>query len=812
MRLPHRHLLVATLFVAPLALGSFHPWAISVLCAVAGLGMILHAIQGSRSRIRPGILGIVLALLLLYTCLQLVPLPPSVALSLWPSGAGIWDEALALVGEGDRWHPLTLEPAAGALEAAKLALLLSVVVACGLWVRTSGPRPLLTCLALVGAACGIVALAHRLSGIETAYGLYQPQDVVGDWLSAPLLNSNHLAGLMALCAPIAVGLALEEQETARRLLWTFAGAVMGMTALLTLSRGGTAALILGGGTLVLLVLRRSREDENNPHWGWVIGGVLAVLAGGLYVVREAIFEEFLRNDATTKAALWVASLPLVRDFMPLGAGRGSFVALFPAYNTIDSQHTFTHPENIAVQFSAEWGAVGVLAWVLLVVGAIYLVAKGVKRPLLAGPVAGVVALLAHNIVDFSLEMPGIAVVFVAAIVSATAGRGFLTARLKIRPRLVLVVLSILTLAGAAAAYYYEPRQLGREEEHLRVRIDQEESAFDADAVEVAVVMHPADYLIPFRAGVWAYRTREANPLPYLNHSLLRNGRWAPAHLYTARTLAATGHDDQALLEYRLTVQNDDRLTRPVAREAIGKWTTFAKIRPLVDVEDPPLELWDTLSMLWITAERPEESMATDEALLERAPAHAPALDRATKRALIDNDLIRAQELISRMPADSVPTILLRARLEARTKSSEEAAKLLEHELRQRPDDGRLLVALGHHLEKAGEINRARRAFEEWEKTSPRKRLTTVFLARAALEERSGSDIQALEFYERAAYYGAGPRALEGVARVAEKQGDFYRAIKAYRKLGSSNEGAAEKIKQLEARISRAKLHDPLSER
>ena len=86
VQLPHRHLLVSVLFVAPLALGSFHPWIIALLCAVAGAAVVLLALEGPEGRVRPGLLGLGLTVMLLYTCLQLIPLPPSVTRSLWHSG------------------------------------------------------------------------------------------------------------------------------------------------------------------------------------------------------------------------------------------------------------------------------------------------------------------------------------------------------------------------------------------------------------------------------------------------------------------------------------------------------------------------------------------------------------------------------------------------------------------------------------------------------------------------------------------------------------------------------------------------------
>lgn len=815
MRLPYRHLLVSVLFVAPLALGSFHPWAVAVLCVVAGLSALLLVLEGHRTRLRVGLLGLGLAALLVYTLLQLIPLPPSITGAIWDEGHEIWRGALALAPEAGTWHPLSLEPMAGIVEAAKLALLLCVALVSGWWVWSSGPRSLLTAVALAGAACAVVALFHRLSGIEAAYGLYQPLEAGGSWLSAPLLNRNHLTGLMALCAPITIGLALEEEDRARRILWILTGALLGMTGLLTLSRGGMASLVLGGGLLVILVLRSRRANEQRAQWGWAVFGSAAVLVSGFYVIREAMLEEFITSDDTTKLALWKAALPLMSDFLPLGTGRGAFIVAFAPYNNIDPSTTFTHPENLMVQLGSEWGILGGLAVLVLVGGVVYLVTRAPYSPMVSGAIAGAAALLAHNAVDFSLELPGLAVPFVAALAAATASRrsGWIRLRLPARP--VLASVGVLVLAAAAAAGWSASRQLTAEEERLRAELAEGGPGIDERAVREAVARHPADYMVPYLSGVWAYRSGGSNPLPFLNRALERNPGWAPAHVYVARTLAAAGHHDQAMLEYRLAVRYDGRLVRRVADEGLRRWPTFAAIRPMVDVESPPLVLWDVLGDTWTRGGRPEEAAASDAALLARVPDHRPALIRSAKRALSRQDFDEARAVIAKLPPHDAATILLRARLAAQSESQERAVELLEEALRTRRGNERLLAGLAHHRERAGDLAGAREALDTWERIASRQNLSQVYLARARLEEDAGRHSQALHYYDRALSFGGGDRALAGVARVAEHQGELYRAMRAYQKLAASdqeNSRAADKARELKSRIDRAALESALRER
>src|SRR5690606_27079718 len=108
-------------------------------------------------------------------------------------------------------------------------------------------------LAGVAAICGATALVaglHEVLGAAALYGVYEPVQATPAVLG-PLLNGNHLGGLMA--AGAVLGLALASYPSQRgwiRAAWAAVTAGCAAVALATLSRG--AALALAGGGLVTI--------------------------------------------------------------------------------------------------------------------------------------------------------------------------------------------------------------------------------------------------------------------------------------------------------------------------------------------------------------------------------------------------------------------------------------------------------------------------------------------------------------------------------------------------------------------------------
>jgi O-antigen ligase len=116
------------------------------------------------------------------------------------------------------------------------------------------------------------------------------------------------------------------------------------------------------------------------------------------------------------------TLPLIKDYAVFGSGPGSFYVTFPRYRPETIANFYNHTHNDYAQFASESGLLGLAiigGFVVLSLGAA-LVAQWKRRdPLLRGMsfacVMGVTSILIHSWVDFNLQIPANAVLFMVLL-------------------------------------------------------------------------------------------------------------------------------------------------------------------------------------------------------------------------------------------------------------------------------------------------------------------------------------------------------------------------------------------------------------
>jgi O-antigen ligase len=156
---------------------------------------------------------------------------------------------------------------------------------------------------------------------------------------------------------------------------------------LSLSQSSFAALLLG--LLVLAALRwRTRV---------VLGVTALALAAGIAVAAFAPAQVGLHTgtakglDRSTsgRSELIKGGARMARDRPIWGFGSGSFAAEYRARRHVHSQKTAAASHTIPVTIAAEQGAIGLLAYLWLLVCAFALLFGGLRAAVRAGPGAGV---------------------------------------------------------------------------------------------------------------------------------------------------------------------------------------------------------------------------------------------------------------------------------------------------------------------------------------------------------------------------------------------------------------------------------------
>jgi O-antigen ligase len=215
-------------------------------------------------------------------------------------------------------------------------------------------------------------------------------------------------------------------EASRFMLVSTDGLAMSLSVVLTGSRSGLASLIVALAFLALAVWRSTPGGRSRVA---ALGFLGVLVVGGLaWGGADILLERFARAPAELEGrfAAWRDTRAIIGDFPWFGTGLGTYGQAMLVYQTGDRTSMYVQAHNDYLQVMAEGGLlVGIP--VLVVFG---LIASGIRRRLSSGQddrltawirlgaIAGLLGVAAQSFVEFSLQMPGNAVLFVVLMAIA----------------------------------------------------------------------------------------------------------------------------------------------------------------------------------------------------------------------------------------------------------------------------------------------------------------------------------------------------------------------------------------------------------
>ena len=405
------------------------------------------AMGGGPSRLPAGVRALALVFLAA-SIIQILPLPPGLVGFLSPRAASIY-RGLARDGLGGwdvkSWWTLSLSPT---LSAGELALMVCYGLFGFLVTRTVRSRRKIEIfvLVMIGSALfqAFYGMAETFSGSEKIFG-YQKRYNIGS-VTGTYVNRNHFSGFLEMAFPLSLGYLLSRaryflmerglawrqkflwfsQESLQwSLLFGLGTVFIGIALVFSKSRSGIMIFLV---TLVLAAAAfgswrelSDREDERRRMRGILRLVAAAVLASVLWLGIGPIIERFGEVDISKEARRTFAAntVRMTGDFLWAGAGKGTYVNVYPMYKKVDDGFTLSYAHNDYLELTAENG---VPAGVCLIAAGIWLFvflagkwrkrrsnfAKGAGL----GALLGVLALLIHGFTDFNLQIPANAVYFV----------------------------------------------------------------------------------------------------------------------------------------------------------------------------------------------------------------------------------------------------------------------------------------------------------------------------------------------------------------------------------------------------------------
>jgi cellulose synthase/poly-beta-1,6-N-acetylglucosamine synthase-like glycosyltransferase/O-antigen ligase len=441
--------LIALVVLAPLPLGSHRPWAWTLLAVGIGVLLLLWVWAAARAdapaesvprELRIPML--LFAAVCLWAGVQALP---------WTPGAWhhpLWAQAGEALGR-DLVGRISANP-----EETGTALLRLLSYGGVFWLALQlcrDPRRARRALTLIAAAGAIYAaygLGVRLSGSNRI--LWLEKWAYRDVVTSTFVNRNHYAtyaGLTLICAGALllqrVGALLRSpaglRARIRGVLIHLLGPALPLTGgllviatalLLTESRAGVLSTLIGVIALLgSLFLARALPLRS----AGALLGMLAVIGGAVFwmsgenLSRRLAATEVEELTSHSRGAVYTLVARAIRDTPLLGTGYGSFPDVFPLYRdgSVSSHGVWAQAHSTYLENALELGIPAAAALCGAVLGCALYSARGLRRrrrdPTHAAVGVAATALLgAHAAVDFSLQLPAVAVTYAFLLGTACA--------------------------------------------------------------------------------------------------------------------------------------------------------------------------------------------------------------------------------------------------------------------------------------------------------------------------------------------------------------------------------------------------------
>jgi putative inorganic carbon (HCO3(-)) transporter len=443
--------LIALVTLAPIPLGGNRPWAWALLHAAAFLMLAVWLQMWAAGKAsfpeafrRAWPLHVLFLAWLAIHLMQMVPLPPEWIAALSPETAAHHAQVNAFADPA-RWIPLSVEVHATRVAAMKsLAYFALFALTLLLVTNRNRLKTLAYALVFAGLALSIYGVTMHLAEITQKW--FGTEILHASSASATYPNRNHFAGWLEMTLAIGIGLLIADLRDKRHESWRhFARAmielvfspkirlrlylsVMVIALVTTHSRMGNTAFfasLIVAGVIGLVMTRHAPRGT-----AFLLASLVAI---DLFIVGSWFGVEKLakRIEQTTAQEFQQRQDPSdfvfsqINDFPLFGSGAGTFYVVFPKYRGENVVKYYDYAHNDYAQIAAEtgWIGFGIAGLMVLVSFGVALRAQWLRSDPLARGMAfasimGMTAILIHSWVDFNLQIPANAQLFVVLMAFA----------------------------------------------------------------------------------------------------------------------------------------------------------------------------------------------------------------------------------------------------------------------------------------------------------------------------------------------------------------------------------------------------------
>jgi len=392
----------------------------NMLLQLAGVAIIAWAAATGDEPLPKAAQTLLLILVagLVVIALQLIPLPAS----LWTTGLRARvGEGYAILGQAIPPLPISLTPYAGLNTL--LGIVPALAVFCAVLRLGAFRASWLAAALLAGTVVGITlgALQVVAPGPNSPWYLY-PQTNRGVAVGF-FANANHMADLLVCALPFIAALASAGRsrniQRYSALLVVLAAAalliVVGIALNGSLAGYVLALPVIGASILIAAPPRRSLRTPVAILTGLAlvaaVGAIASTSIGSSRIGQEA------SGSVQSREAILQTTAKAIADTMPFGSGLGSFVRVYPLYESADRvvPEYVIHAHNDYAELVLELGLLGIvligafLAWWMAAARAGWRTGGGGPYARAASIATAVV--LVHSLVDFPLRTAAVSATF-----------------------------------------------------------------------------------------------------------------------------------------------------------------------------------------------------------------------------------------------------------------------------------------------------------------------------------------------------------------------------------------------------------------
>ncbi len=405
-------LLCATIIFTALAYGTVHQPTIALFYFIGVIIALLWAADGFFSgvfRFNKSLLQIPVIATVLYGIFQVIPF-------------GNWSETAGVAGIS---RTISLDPFWTKIATIHFFALLIFFTAMLTFIDTANRlRKIVMMITVFGFVFAFFAILQAVLSPNKIYGIYEVPyaNPFGSFV-----NRHNFAAYMemTLCLPLGL-MFVGAVGKDRRLLYITAIALMGISLILSGSRGGLVSLLAAVFFLVILTTKTKNSNQFILRIGAAVLLLATIIVGAILIGGESSLTRFAetatsQDFSTSRTHIWNVTLKVIFSHLPFGTGLGAFGVGYTPVDSLNGLQRVEQAHNDYLEVLANAGIAG------LIIGGFFIyrlfstgwenfkTTNSFRRGVCVGALAGCFSILVHSLFDFVLHTTAVALLFLTLV-------------------------------------------------------------------------------------------------------------------------------------------------------------------------------------------------------------------------------------------------------------------------------------------------------------------------------------------------------------------------------------------------------------